>query len=76
MLGQVHPFQSGEGAGRGEGGGLVDPVASGQAAVLGTLLAQDAGQPPGVYARDTHHTLADQIAVQALGHAEAAGQKR
>ncbi|MNY06805.1 hypothetical protein D3C86_1395780 [compost metagenome] len=74
-LGQVHAGQAGERAGQVDS--LLDVVlASQDAAVLGTLLAQDTGQLAGIDAGDGHHLFLLEVVGERVFLAEARGQNR
>ncbi|MNN22188.1 hypothetical protein D3C81_1355370 [compost metagenome] len=74
-LGQVHAGQAGERAGQVDG--LLHVVlASQDAAVLGALLAQDAGQLAGIDAGDRHHLFLLQVVREGVFLAEIGGQDR
>ncbi len=73
LPGQVHALEAGEAPGRRKGCLLVD-LAGHDAAILGALLPQDAGQAPGIDVGDGHHPEAGQVVRQGLAAAPAAHQ--
>ena len=73
---QVHALQARKALGRRQGRLLVELDPGHQAAILGALFAQDAGQAARVDVADGHDALTDQIVAQVLAAPPVTGQRR
>ncbi|MNM58894.1 hypothetical protein D3C81_701360 [compost metagenome] len=76
FLGQIHPLQTGEGAGLAQGMGFIELLAGQDATGLGTLLAQDAGQFAGVDVGDANDVVRLEVIGEGLLIAEIGGKYR